>query len=409
MKKLLKQEVIPVLLGVDMNSYGMARSFHEEYGFKSLALGQSSFFHTQNTKILETKIISNLQDENVFLTELIKIARFFEGKKLFLLPTTEVYVEPIANNRAELEKFYIIPSIKADLLYELIRKDKFYELCDKYDIPTPKTILATYDDYKQINYDFEFGYPMVIKPNNSRTYFRTSFEGRKKAYIVESKEEAKQIVENIYTNSTYRDELLLQEFIPGDDENMRLISCYSDKTGLLKNLTITHVFLEDHAPSLIGNPVVHVIEYDEVLANKFRNLLNSLKFIGFSNVDLKYDARDGLIKAFDFNARLGRSSYHITASGQNIAKLIMDDYIYNKDIPLIYNKKEYLWTAVPLGIIYEYVSNPTLLEKAKRLIEESCYSRTLFYDKDMSLFRKFRLSKMDKAYFDNFKQNYIKR
>ena len=409
MRKLLKQEVIPVLLGVDMNSYGMARSFHEEYNFKSLVLGQSSFFHTQNTSILETKIIANLQDEKVFLDELTKIAKFFEGKKLFLLPTTEVYVEPIANNREELEKYYIIPSIKADLLYDLIRKDKFYELCEKYDIPTPKTIIATYKDYKKINYDFEFGYPMVIKPNNSRTYFRTSFEGRKKAYIIENKDEAKQVVENIYMNSTYRDELLLQEFIPGDDENMRLISCYSDSNGMLKNLTITHVLLEDHAPSLIGNPVVHVIEYDEELADKFKNLLNSLKFIGFSNIDLKYDARDGMIKAFDFNARLGRSSYHITASGQNIAKLIMDDYIYNKEIPLTYNKKEYLWTAVPIGIIYEYVANPVLLEQAKKLIENRCYSRTLFYDKDMNIIRKLKLSKMDKAYFDNFKKNYIKR
>lgn len=404
-----KQEVIPILLGVDMSAYGVARSFHEKYGIFSLVLGEEYFFHTMNTKILKLRIIDNLQDEEVLFNELLKIKDEFKNKKLFLIATTEVYAEPIINKKEELDEYFIIPSINKEMLLDLVRKDRFHDLCKKYDIPTPLTLIVTKDNYKDINYDFIFGYPMVIKPNNSRTYFRTNFEGKKKAYIIDTKEEAIDVIKEIYEKSNYKDELILQEFIPGDDDGMRLISTYSDSNGKMKNMTLSHVYLEDHNPSLVGNPTVHVVELDKELALKFRNLLDSLNYIGYANIDLKYDPRDNKTKAFDFNTRLGRSSYHLTASGLNIAEMIMDDYIYNKEIPLIFNENEYLWTAVPISIIYKYVSNPKLIKIAKDLINKKRYSRTLFYNKDMNIIRRLRLYRMDKAYFENYKKNYIKR
>ena len=75
---------VPILLGSDMNAYGMARSFHEEYGIKSLVLGRAALSATANSKILTLREIPNLNEQEVFLPAILKIAEEFKGRKLLL-------------------------------------------------------------------------------------------------------------------------------------------------------------------------------------------------------------------------------------------------------------------------------------------------------------------------------------
>ena len=52
--------------------------------------------------------------------------------------------------------------------------------------------------------------------------------------------------------------------------------------------------------------------------------------MGYSNFDVKYDERDGSFKFFDFNTRQGRSNYYVTNSGFNVAKYVVDEYVFNR-------------------------------------------------------------------------------
>ena len=61
-----------------------------------------------------------------------------------------------------------------------------------------------------------------------------------------------------------------------------------------------------------------------------RKLLEDLHFVGYSNFDVKYDERDGSFKFFDFNTRQGRSNYYVTNSGFNVAKYVVDEYVFNR-------------------------------------------------------------------------------
>ena len=50
-------DFLPVLLGSDVNVYGMARSFHEAYGINSVAVGKGRLNATSNSSIVSVECV----------------------------------------------------------------------------------------------------------------------------------------------------------------------------------------------------------------------------------------------------------------------------------------------------------------------------------------------------------------
>ena len=99
---------------------------------------------------------------------------------------------------------------------------------------------------------------------------------------------------------TVEDNMIVQDYLPGDDTYMRVLTSYSDKHGKVKMMCLGHVLLEEHTPYGIGNHAVIITEYEPELMEKFKTLLEEIGYKGFSNFDIKYDCRDKKYKAFEF-------------------------------------------------------------------------------------------------------------
>ncbi len=69
---------------------------------------------------------------------------------------------------------------------------------------------------------------MALKPANSVAWLSVDFEGRKKAFIIDNRTEFEEIVSRIY-RAGYQYEMIVQDFIPGDDSNMRVLNAYVDE------------------------------------------------------------------------------------------------------------------------------------------------------------------------------------
>ena len=76
---------LPILLGSDMNAYGMARAFYEAYGIKPLVLGRAHLTATQDSRILQFQQIDHLNEQEYFVPAMEKVAKDLEGKNLLLL------------------------------------------------------------------------------------------------------------------------------------------------------------------------------------------------------------------------------------------------------------------------------------------------------------------------------------
>ena len=97
----MKNEFIPVLIGADIGTYSIARSFYLEYGIKSKIFSQEILGSTNNSKIIDQVTIPNLTSEKL-VTKLKKHAEETSQTKKILLACSEWYVDIIVLHKKEL-------------------------------------------------------------------------------------------------------------------------------------------------------------------------------------------------------------------------------------------------------------------------------------------------------------------
>lgn len=375
------KKIQPILCGGDLNCYSVARAFHEEYGVKSIAFGRYYLGATKDSKFIDFRVTEDINDESKFVSILLEeAAKHSDDEVLILMGCTDEYAELIIDHRDELKEKFIVPYIGSDLKNRLVEKESFYAVCEEYGLDYPKTYIYNKGDETR---DFGFNYPIIVKASDSISFFQNSFEGMNKAYLAHSEEEFNKIIKDVYSHG-YEKSMIIQDFIPGEDENMRVLTCYSDQNGKVKMMCFGHVLLEEHTPKGIGNHAAIITEFEEELMMKYKEFLEKIGYVGFSNFDIKYDDRDGKFKVFEINLRQGRSNYYVTSSGNNIARYVVEDRVYNKVMELKLQRNPFYWHVIPNSVVYEYVHNKDLVKKCKDLVAEGKSASSYGYKYDLS-------------------------
>ena len=122
--------------------------------------------------------------------------------------------------------------------------------------------------------------------------------------------------------------------------------------------------LEYYDPKSVGNYAAILSRGDTLLYDKMQRFLQAIGYVGFSNIDMKYDSRTGRYVLFEINPRLGRSSFFCRAAGINMMKLLTEDVVYGRRGKCIYNETTALWSNVPRGILTRYVTSPARGDEA---------------------------------------------
>ena len=227
-----------------------------------------------------------------------------------------------------------------------------------------------------------------------------------KPFTFEGRKRERNAMSGLSELQKYTDSLIIQDTIPGNDEFMRVLTCFSGKDKKVKMMCLGHVLLEEHTPHGSGNHAVIITEPQEELMTKVKNLLETIGYVGFSNFDIKYDVRDNRYKFFEINTRQGRSNYYVTGSGFNVARYFVEEFVYNKEIPFEIAKEEHLWMVVPKAVARKYVHQPENKEKLNRLIREGKVVNPVFMKGDFNFNRWLRMVKNHFSHFRKFKTYY---
>ena len=343
----------PLLFGGDINVYSVARAFHEAYGVKSIAFGKfAATFPCAYSAIIDYRACAENEDEAAFLQNVKNVAAECADKTVLVIGCGDSYVKLCAHLKDQFPQNVTCNYISGEMLDRLTDKEQFYALCDQYGIDHPATFV--YDRDMGHGFELPWGAPYVAKPADGVAYWATGRRELKKVYICGSWEELLAALDEVYA-AGYPGKMILQEFIPGDDTYMRVLTNYSDTHGKVKLMCLGHVLLEEHSPHGIGNHAVIITEQDQGLCDKIREMLEDLGYVGFSNFDIKYDRRDGKYKAFEINTRQGRSNYYVTGSGHNIAQYLVGDLIEGREMPLTVTNNRTIWRMIPRGLAYKYI------------------------------------------------------
>ncbi|MFT8593773.1 MAG: carboxylate--amine ligase [Bifidobacterium sp.] len=409
------KQVQPFLLGSDINVYGMARAFHEQYGIVSKAYAYFQLAPTRYSRIVDVTIVPDFDELDAFKRYMLELGSSFKARNpdtvALLIPCSDVYADLLSQCGDELRKYFVYNTLDDALSRRLSYKSSFYRICEEFKLPHPRT--ATFDREAVARGDYRnlpFGFPVAMKPANSVEWLGIEFEGRKKAFIIDTPEELESLIQKSY-KAGYTSEMVIQDFIPGGDDRMRVLNAYVDQHHRVRMMFLGHPLLEDPTPVAVGNYAAILPDYDEEVFRRIAAFLEGIGYEGVANFDMKFDVRDQTYKLFEINLRQGRSSYFVTLNGFNLARYFVDDLVEDSafDGKTVFGRGDKLWLEIPRSIFRTYVADNSDKQTALSMIKSGNWGSTLEYSKDMNPLRWLLIRHMFNIYKKGYSRYFIKK
>ncbi len=397
-----------LILGTDINTYYMSRCYHELTGKKADIIGNRAIPYTT---ISNPIIVNDFNNRENFINALTKYGEENKNKKILLIATSDLYVKMVAENKNILEKYFYFNYPDLEVVNNLLIKEKFYDIYKDMGIDIPKTYLYPCnknDDINKIKKYFNNEYPIIIKPSDGVEYHKLDDAGLAKVYKAHDELELEKIIKKI-ENAGYNKNLIIQEFIPGDDSALFDSIFYVGKDKKAKLATFAQIGLQEHTPTGIGNCTVLVNGFDEhgykeEIVYKLKEFIEKINYNGFAEFDMKYDSRDNKYKVLEINPRQSRSGYYLTACGYNLVEYLINDLIFDKKMEFKIIKEKYILSFVPKIIIKKYIKNKLLKNEINKLIKNKKIVNPLKYKNDKNLKRKLYLFYRNLNYIKKYKK-----
>ena len=399
-----------LILGSDFNAYYMARCYHELYHEKVNVIAKKAIGVVSYSQIVNFREVENFESADVFVATLNEYAKERKEENILLIGTSDELVRLIIENKQKLDKKYVHNYPNLEILNQVLVKDTFYQTFENCEFEIPKTYIYPCGKNEKLDEEKvqKLMYPLIVKPGNNIEYHQHKFEGMFKVFKVYSREELAEVIEKI-EKSGYQSNLVIQEFIPGDDCALFDSVFYCSKDKKVQLMTLAQIGLQERNPGGIGNCTVLVNGfnehgYDETIVEPLKKFMERIGYQGFAEFDLKYDERDKKYKVLEINPRQARCSYYLAAGGHNLVQYLIDDLIYHKEKPCILMKERIALSFVPKSVIKKYVTSEPLRKEILELAKKKKMVNPLKYKKDKDLRRRLYLIAKDFNYKKKYKK-----
>lgn len=245
------------------------------------------------------------QHPEEFLGLLTRCAERFGGG--VIMPASDEALVTASRYKRQLEEHFIVACPDWSIVQQCIDKQWTYALAEAHGVACPRTLVPSSREEIE-RYAANAVYPCLVKPSQSHRFYERF---KCKMIRVESPGALRAACAHAEAAGL---EVMLQEIIPGGDDQVVNYNAYADAGEALTEFTAAHV---RNAPPWFGSPRVVLSRAIPEVLTPGRTLLQSLGYSGYACTEFKRDARDGRYKLMEINARHNLSTLLAVRCGLN--------------------------------------------------------------------------------------------
>jgi len=225
---------------------------------------------------------------------LAEIGRRAGGRPL-LLQTTDPAAIFVADHAGVLEERFEFPRVSPTLIRGLANKWQMFLAAKQSGVPTPETILPrSRDDVVRFLDEGGARFPLLLKGADPLG------PGRWTMKIVHTARDLLELYERAGTPGV--PDVMIQEYIPGGDDAVWMCNAYFDRQSECRAVFTGRKLRQ--WPAHTGVASLAICAPNETVAETTRRFMKAVGYQGPVGIGYRYDARDGLYKLLDINARV---------------------------------------------------------------------------------------------------------
>jgi len=247
-------------------------------------------------------------DEAAFVAWLLDQRSDLGG--VVLITTDDASLMAVSRAHESLAQAYRLAAQPWAVVGPLLEKSRTYAIAEAAGIPAPRTVVAG-DTAQAREFAAKVGFPCLLEPSVGHAFLNRF---KAKMRLVRDQDELRRVLGEL---AGYPGEIMLSEFIPGDDTGTNDNALW-DRGRPLREFTARKL---RQRPTSIGFPTVVESRWMPDVALAGRRVIETVGLAGISCTEFKRDARDGVLKLMEVNARHNLSGGLAVACGVNFPLL----------------------------------------------------------------------------------------
>ena len=294
-----KNTIPVVVLDMGIPGLAIARSLGRKK-IPVIGVDYVSNTHKIYSKYWQPRLLPEKDYSDNLVDFLLELAKEF-NEKAVLFPGHDDYVLFVSRYRAILEKKFRFLLPAADRLEQLVHKQRFYALAATKGLLIPKTYSPKNENEVNI-LSQEIRYPCIIKPIYTNNWFEPRFIekfGYRKALKILS---AEQLSEIYTTLKVFNQEILIQEIVPGKEDQLYLVLSYCNNQS--ESVAMLTARKRRLFPSEFGaGSFIESVQPIPELESQTKRFLQSVSYRGLSEIEFKWDQEAQNYKVIELNPR----------------------------------------------------------------------------------------------------------